>query len=211
MVAEGVGQGIHARHKLAVVYLLSWKKVMVPLAARRTFRFAAVVALSLACAYALGMQFAFLAPVLAVLFAGNPAPPVRLKGLMGLIVVVLVTMGAGLLLIPFLRNYTLTGVLIIAAGLYVSAVITVGRGKALIGALLTIGVALIPAIGLMDYGLAAAAVDALTAGVVIAVICQWIVYPLFPEDAGGSPAPTAVAAARDCSRSGPRAPLIGVP
>jgi len=153
-----------------------------PLAARRTFRFGFTVALSLALAYGLAMPFPFFAPLFAVLLTTAPAPPLGLKGLLGLILLVLITLGVGLLLIPTLIHYPVSAVLTIAAGLYLSTYVTVGLGKGLIGLFLTVGFTMIPAAGLVDYGFAVALIEALVLGIVVAVISQWLVYPWFPED-----------------------------
>jgi hypothetical protein len=182
-----------------------------PLGARRTFRYAFVVALSLACAYAFEMRLAFLAPLLAVLLAAPPSPPAKLKGVLALLIVAFIATGLGLVLLPVLRQYPVTAVLIIAAGLSLSTVITVGRGQALIGALLTMGLALIPAAGLIESLLAGAAIRALLAGIALTVICQWIVYPLFPEDTGSVPAPAPQAAAGDVRWIALRTTLIVLP
>jgi hypothetical protein len=183
-----------------------------PIGARRTFRFGVVVALALAFAYALGMPFPFFAPLFAVLLTATPAPPPALKGLIGLIVVLIITTGVGLFLIPFLRNYALSAVLIIAAGLFLSNVVTVESGKVLVGTLLAIGLTLVPALGLVEYSLAASVVDALAVGIALAIVCQWIVYPFFPEDpGGGGPAPAATAAAGEARWIALRATLIVLP
>jgi hypothetical protein len=152
------------------------------LEARRTFRFASVVALCLALAYGFDMRLAFLAPMLAVLLTAPASPPPPLKGLIALLLVASITTGIGLLLTLLLEHYAFVAIVIIAAGLYLSTIITVGRGKALVGALLTLGVTLIPAAGLIEHVIAAAAIRALLLGIALTVICQWLVYPLFPED-----------------------------
>ncbi len=185
-----------------------------PIGARRTFRFAAVVALSLVFAYGLRMPLPFLAPLFAVLLTATPAQPPGLKGLLGLIVVVLVTTGVGLLLIPFLRDYALSAVLIIAAGLYLSVFVSVGRGEALVGTLLTVGFTLIPAAGLVASCFAAAVVDALAVGIALAIVCQWIIYPVFPGriPGRGGPGPAPTAAADEAGlRIALRATLIVLP
>jgi len=164
---------------------------MMPLSARRTFRLAAVVALSLALAYGLAMPLPFFAPLFALLLTATPAPPMELKGLLGLALVVIVTLGIGLLLTPLLDKYPVTAVLIIATGLYLSTHVSIGLRKALVGALLAVGFALIPAAGLVEYALAVTVIHALLIGIGIAVVSQWIVYPFFPEDvhAAKSPVP----------------------
>ncbi|HEY5851064.1 MAG TPA: DUF2955 domain-containing protein [Lysobacter sp.] len=158
-------------------------------AARRTFRLASVVALSVALAYGLAMPLPFMAPLFAVLLTATPAPPPGPKGLLTLLVLVSVTLGIGLMLNPLLRNYPVSAVMMIAAGLYVSTYLSVGKGKGLVGTLLAVGLTMIPAAGLMDYALASAVVNSLLVGIAVAVGCQWLVQPLFPE-----PPPAAAAA-----------------
>lgn len=160
-----------------------------PVSARRTFRLATVIAVALALAYGFAMPLPFFAPLFALLLTATPAPPLGLKGLLGLALVVLVTLGVGLLLTPLLAKYPLTAVLMIAAGLYLSTHVSVGLRKALVGSLLAMGFTLIPAAGLVEFALAIAVIQALLVGIGIAVVCQWIVYPFFPEDPRASKAP----------------------
>jgi hypothetical protein len=153
-----------------------------PIGARRTFRLGLVTALSLALAYGLGVQFPFFAPLFGFLLTSAAGPPPGLKGLLGLLLVVTITLGVGLVLTPLLGKYPVSAVLIIAAGLYFSAFIGVGLGKAQVGTLLTVGFTLIPAAGQVSYALASSLVEGLLLGIAMAILCQWIVYPLFPED-----------------------------
>jgi hypothetical protein len=153
-----------------------------PLAARRTFRIAAVMGLSLALAYGFGMPLPFLAPLFAIFLTATPAPPMGPKSLLGLLVVVSITLGIGLVLAPMLRYYPWTGVMLIAAGLFVSTYLGVGMGKGLVSTLLTIGLTMIPAAALVEHALARSVVQALLIGIAIAIACQWIVYSFVPED-----------------------------
>jgi hypothetical protein len=155
------------------------------LGARRTFRLASVVALSLALAYGVGMSLPFFAPVFAILLTAPPAPPMRIKGLLGLCVVVIVTLGVGLVLTPLLGKYPASALLIIAAGLYISTIVSIGLRKVLVGSLLTMGFTLIPAAGLVDYSLAVTLIKALLLGIAFAIVSQWVVYPFFQEDPPG--------------------------
>ena len=152
-----------------------------PIQARRIFRVSLIVALSLAGAYALVLPLPFLAPMFAFLLSAKPAPPMGLKGLLGLITVVLITLGIGLLLTPALTNYPLSALLIIAVGLYFSSYLTVNLEKGLIGLFLSIGFTMIPAAGTVDFSLAVTVIEALVYSMALAVVCQWIVYPWFPE------------------------------
>ena len=164
-----------------------------PIAARRVFRLSLTMALALAGAYGLALPLPFLAPLFALLLGAAPAPPPGPKGLLGLILLVVITLGVGVLLIPMLLNYALTGILLVAVGLYFSTYLTIHRGKALIGTFLTIGFTLISAAGTLDYSLAVTVIKALVLGIAVAIVCQWVVYPWFPEDQAGARARTAAA------------------
>jgi len=153
-----------------------------PLEARRVFRLSLTMALSLACAYALQVPLPFLAPLFALLLTATPGPPMGLKKLFGLILLVLITLGVGLLLIPLLLDYSLSALMIVAVGLYFSNYLTVNMAKGLVGALLTVGITLISAAGTVSFTLAVTVVYSLVFGITLAIICQWLVYPWFPED-----------------------------
>jgi len=166
--------------------------------ARRVFRLSLTLALSLACAYGSALPLPFIAPLFVLLLTAAPAPPMGLKSLFGLVLVVLITLSTGLLLIPVLINYPVTGVLLVAVGLYFSTYLTVNLGKGLVGMLLIVGITLITAAGTVSYPLAVTVIQALVFGIVVAIICQWVVYPWFPEDAvaAGKAKPTQSSAAR---------------
>nr|AAP49328.1 Uvs053 [uncultured bacterium] len=174
--------------------LWRWNPTAMPLGARRTFRFGGVVALALLLAYGLGTPLPFIAPIFAILLSAAPTPPMPAKGALGLLLVTLLTLSIGLLLVPLLQNYPLSAVLLIVIGIYMSTLVTVGQGKVLLGTFLTVGFTMIPAAGLVSHALAEAMIGALVIGIGLAVISQWIVYPLFPENphAPTPPAPPTV-------------------
>jgi hypothetical protein len=157
------------------------------LQARRVFRLAAVPALSLAVAYALSIPLPFLAPLFAFMLVSMPGPPIGLKGLVGLVVMIAISLGLGLLLIPMLLHYQVTALLIVAFGVYLSSYLTINMGKMLFGTFMTIGFTLISAAGSLNFAIATSVIQALVVGISVAVVCHWILYPLFPED----PAPAA--------------------
>ncbi len=150
--------------------------------ARRVFRLSATTALSLAAAYALQLPLPYLAPIFALLLTLQPAPPLGVKKLLGLLVLIFVTLGSGLLLIPLLVYYPLPAILLVGLGLYTSFYLMVNKGKMLPGLFLTIGFTLISAAGTVSSALAILVIQSLAIGIVIAILCQWLVYPWFPED-----------------------------
>lgn len=152
------------------------------LQARRVFRLSLTIALALAGAYALQLPLPFIAPLFALLFTAPPAPPMGPKNLLGLILTVLLTLGVGLLLIPVLTKYPVSAILTVAVGLYFSNYLALSMGKGLLGTLLIIGFTLISAAGTVDYLLAVSVIKALVLGIGLAIVCQWAVYPWFPEN-----------------------------
>ena len=179
-------------------------------AARRVFRMALTVAVALAAAYALQLPLPFLAPLFAFVLEAKPGPPLGPKALLGLLVVVLVTLGVGLLLVPVLIHYPVSAVLIVALGVYFSAYVTINLRKGLVGTFLTVGITLISLAGLIDYGVAFGVIQALAIGIGLAVLSQWLIYPFFPEDTA-MPAKPAVAAAPQSNWVALRATLIVLP
>jgi len=159
-----------------------------PIGARRVFRLSFTVSLSLALAYGLAMPLPFLAPIFALMLTATPAPPMGVKGLLGLVAVVAVTLCVGLLLIPLLIHYRLSALLLVAMGLFLSLYLTINKGNGLVGTFLTIGITLISAAGTVSSALATAVIYALIIGIGVAVLCQWIVYPFFPEEEPGGDA-----------------------
>jgi len=168
-----------------------------PLGAKRVFRLSLTVALSLAMAYGAAMKMPYIAPIFALLLGAAPKPPMGLKGLVGVVLLVLVTTSVGLLLVPMLINYPVSALLVVLVGLYLSNYLSINLNKGPVGAFLTVGITLISAAGLASVEMARAVIDALVLGIGIAIICQWIIYPLFPEDAADipneGPAPAAAA------------------
>jgi len=155
----------------------------IPLQARWVFRLAFVITVSLVIAYAIAMPLPFITPIFAVILTAKPAPPIQAKQLVGLILVVAITLAIGLLLIPMLLHYSLTALLLVALGIYISFYITINKGQALVGMFLTVGFTLISAAGAYNFALATTLIQALTIGIAVTVISQWAVYPFFPEDA----------------------------
>ncbi len=161
---------------------VSTRTHVLPIGARRVFRLSLCIALSLFIAYGMAVPLPFLAPMFALILGIKPAPPIGFKGLTGLVMVVVITLGMGLLLAPVLNSYPVTAILMVALGLYLSSYLTVIAGKALVGTFLTLGVTMISAAGVASFSLAFTIVLGLVFAIVIAVTCQWLVYYWFPEN-----------------------------
>lgn len=160
-----------------------------PLPARRVFRLSLAVGLTLAASYALAIPMAFIAPIFALVLTATPGPPLGLKGLIGILILVLVTMGAGLFMVPVLINYPAVGLILVALGLFVSTNLSVNRGKGAAGTFLTVGLTLITAAGVMDFFSALTMAKTFMKGIALAVLFQRLAHLLFPEDPLAGPPP----------------------
>jgi hypothetical protein len=162
-----------------------------PIAARRVFRLSLTLALALAVAYGTAQPLPFIAPLFAFMLGAVPKPPMGPKGLLGLLLVLCLMLGSGLLVLPAIIHYPLTGLLLVLTGLFFANYATLNLRKGPVGALLTVGLTLITAMGTLGYGIALLLIQALCINIAVAVLCQWIVYPLFPEQGPPPPAPPA--------------------
>lgn len=164
--------------------LINWfrNRKTIPIGARRVFRLSFCLSISIAIAYAIAAPLPFLAPIFALVLGLKPSYPLGLKSLTGLLIVVLLTMGVGLLMIPLLLEYPTSAVLVVAVGLYFSIYLTVHAGKALVGTFLTMGFTLISAAGVASFSLATMVIQGIAFAIAISVFCQWLIYPFFPED-----------------------------
>ena len=173
--------------------LIDGAVMRLPLASRRVFRLSLAISLTLAAAYGFGISLPFVAPIFALVLTSNPGPPMRLKTLIGLLVLVMITMGVGLLMVPVLIDYPMVGLMIVAVGLYLSIDLSVNRGKGAAGLFLTMGLTLITAAGVMQFEAAQMVTLALLKGIIFAVVSQRIAHIVFPEDSvpgSGTPPPT---------------------
>ena len=149
---------------------------------RWVFRLSLTVALALLLGYAMNMALPFLPPIFALMLSAKPGPAMPLKALVGLSLVVLITSGLGILLIPLLLAYPMTALMVVALGLFLSFYVTVNLGKALVGAFLTVGITLISAAGTVSDQLATLVIQDLLLSIALAILCQWLVYPWFAAD-----------------------------
>lgn len=149
--------------------------------AKRIFRLSLVIALSLAGAYALQLQLPYMAPVFGFMLTAAPSPPMKLKGLITFSILLSITLGLGLLYIPLLIHYPITALLLVTVGLFFSNHLSINRGQAAVGSLLTVGITIISATGLISFSIAQMIIESMMISFALALFCLWIVYPFFPE------------------------------
>lgn len=179
---------------------------------QRALRLATGTALCLAASFGLALPIPFLAPVLALLFLATLNQPLPLKAGVVLALVAMLTTGVGLLLLPLLRYYPASGLLLIGVGLFGVFRFGLRGGNNLIVTFLVIGLTMISAAGTASFELAAMVIGALVKGLLLAVLVVTLSHGLFPEPANAPPSPAApMLATEDIDRVALRATLIVLP
>ncbi|MHC8305957.1 DUF2955 domain-containing protein [Pseudomonas sp. PB3P13] len=180
--------------------------------AQRALRLASGTALCLATSFGLNLPIPFLSPVLAVLLLATLNRPLPLKAALVLALAAMLTTGTGLLLVPVLKYYPLSGVLLIAACLFLAFRFGLRGGNNLIVTFLVIGLTMISSAGVADSGLAAMVIGALVKGLLLAISVVAVSHWLFPEPANAPPSPVApLLPASEVGRVALRATLIVLP
>jgi hypothetical protein len=154
-----------------------------PRPGQRALRVAAGTALALAVSFALDLPIPVVAPVFTVFLLATQNQPLSLKAALALAVVVAGTTGSGLLLVPLLRYYPFTGVLLVGLSLFLAFRFGLRGGNNLVSTFLAAGLTMISAAGVADQQLAATVVGALVKGVLLAVLVSVVSHALFPEAA----------------------------
>ncbi|WP_449429881.1 DUF2955 domain-containing protein [Pseudomonas putida] len=157
----------------------------------RALRLAWGVALCLAASFGLGLPIPFLAPVFAVLLLAMRSQALPLRAAPVLAVLVLLSCGSGLLLIPLLRHAPVSGVLLVGVGVFLVLRYALKGGNGLLANLLVIGLTMIAAAGTSDFTLALSVVEALAKGMLLAALGTALAHVLFPEPAGAPAQPAA--------------------
>ncbi|MGO4330559.1 DUF2955 domain-containing protein [Cupriavidus sp. 2TAF22] len=179
---------------------------------RGPLRLASGTALCLAISFGLDFSIPMVAPVLAVFLLATLDRPLPLKAGLGLALMVTLTTGSGLLLIPVLRYYPFSGVLLVALCLYLAFRFGLRGGNNLVATFLVAGLTMISAAGFADFGLALTVIGALAKGLLLGVLVLALSHWLFPEPARRRPGPAAPAVpAGDADRLALRAALVVLP
>lgn len=182
-----------------------------PLAAKRTFRTATAVALALAAGYALALDLPYLPALFALLLTSSGKPPPGLVGLAVLALAAMATLGIGVLLVPVFLEYPVAGVSASMLGLCWGTLLSLKLAQPALGTLIAMGFTIVPALGTVNDVLAETIVTAIGASIAVAISCQWLTYPVFPEDEGAAAAGGSEASGSEAARAAIRATLLVLP
>jgi hypothetical protein len=150
---------------------------------QRALRLASGAALTLAVSFGLALPIPFIAPLLCVVLLCALNQPLPFKAGLGLTLLLMLITGSGLLLIPLLRYYAAAGVLLIGLCLFLAFRYGLRGGNPLLTTFMVIGLTMISAAGASDFGLAVMVIEALSKGLLLAVLVLNVSHWLFPEPA----------------------------
>jgi len=155
---------------------------MHPVAARRILRLAFGTALALWVSQAMGWGLSFVTPVLLSVLLALPLPAPGLKVSLVFIVALAVPVWlATWLLLPLLTYQPLVGMLLLVAACFWRFYYSASGGSPVMGAFLTMGLAIVAAVG-SDSILAIIAINkALTLNAVTGIAMASLAYGLFPD------------------------------
>ena len=178
---------------------------------RRALRLAGGTALALAAGFALAPPLPYVAPLLALFLLAQRNQALPLKAAIGLPLLVMLTTGCGLLLIPPLQHAPVSGLLLIALCLFHCFRYNLRGGNALLGTFMIVGLTLIAAAGASSFALAVTVIEALAKGLLLAVLAAILAHAIFPEPAAAAAQPPPAESRLDAGWVALRATLVVMP
>ena len=154
---------------------------MHPVAARRILRLAFGTAAALWFSQVINWDVSFIMPALVSFLLAVPIPAPRLKG--GIIFILALALPAygALLLLPVMDNYRMAAILILIAACFWSFYYSAKGGSPVLGAFLTMGLALLTAVGSDSIDALLMVNKALVINAVIAMLFVWLAHAFFPD------------------------------
>ena len=163
---------------------------MLAIAHVRILRLALGTALSMWVSQAVAWELSFIAPVMTLFILALPLPALTLKTGIKFLAAMTLSMYASLLLLPWLLDYPLVGLLLLVLALYRSFYFTAKGGSPVLGTFVTVGIALSTAVGSVSVDATLMLVSGLIMNATIGIVFVWIAHALVPDSrAGGFPGP----------------------
>ena len=155
---------------------------MHPIAARRIFRLAIFTAFGLWLSQTLNWSVSYITPVLLSMLLAIPLPGVSLKqGIIFVLALVIPIWATTWLLLPVLTHQPIAGMLLLIAGCFWCFYYSSSGGSPVLGSFLTMGLAIVAAVGSDSIDAVIAVDQALTLNAIIAVGILWVAHALLPD------------------------------
>jgi hypothetical protein len=130
---------------------------------------------------AIGWDMSYISPVITMLMLGLPMPAPNLKGGLGFVAALVLSLFAGLLLLPPILNQPMVGFLLLILALYWSFYFTAKGGSAILGTFFTMGIAMCVAIGTVSIDGVLAVIKGVSFGAVAGIAFVWIAHATIPD------------------------------
>jgi hypothetical protein len=157
----------------------------------RILRLALGTGLSMWVSQAVAWDLSFIAPVMTLFILALPLPALSLKMGIKFLAAMTLSMYASLLLLPWLLDYPLVGLILLVLALFWSFYYTASGGSPVLGTFATVGIALSTAIGSVSVDATLMLISGLIMNATIGIVFVWIAHALVPDSkAGGFPGPT---------------------
>jgi len=157
---------------------------------RRIFRLAIATTLSLWVSQIGGWSMSFIAPVLTMFLLALPLPAPTLKQGIGFVVALAGSVYAGILLLPIFETSRSAGIGVFTVALFYSFYFTARGGSPVLGAFMTVGLAVLAAVGSVNIDAILGVAEGLAVNAIIGMAFVWVGFALLPEP---PPSPTAAA------------------
>ena len=186
-------------------------------ASRRTLRLGFGLGLSLLFSQVVNWDISFIAPIVTMFLLATPMPVPSLKQGIGVLLLLLLPIFAGMALIPFLYYARWAGVILVAIALYYSFYFTAKGGSPVVGTFFTIGLTLIVTVGSVSIDLLLMLINGLSLGVVFGLLFVWVAHaalpdiPVNPELLPAQARPTSGKSTAEINRDAMRAMLVTFP
>jgi hypothetical protein len=155
---------------------------MHPVAARRIFRLTIVTVLALLLSQTVNWSASFITPVLLSMMLALPLPGLSLKqGITFILALVIPLWMTTWFLLPLLTHQPMAGMLLLIAGCFWCFYYSASGGSPILGAFLTMGLAIVAAVGSDSIDAVVAVNMAVTLNAVIAVGILWLALALWPD------------------------------
>ena len=147
---------------------------------KAVLRLAIGLGLAVLIAYGLGLRAPFIMCLMTVVLLCKPGPPIPLLKGAVMVVVIAALLLAGVLMVPLLKHYGVTAVMLTAVILY-TVFFAGARSANPLTLILVIAFTIIPVVGVADQILVSALSASFAAGLGIGVVVSGVSHALFPD------------------------------
>ena len=157
-------------------------------ASTRIVRLAFGTALSLWFSQAVGWTISFIAPVITMFLLALPMPRPSPKFFLLVVVALTFSVYGAFVFLPLLLHQELVGLLLLSLALFHAFYFTARGGAAVVGTLVTVGLALTAAVGTVSVDALLGVASGLVVGAVVGAAFALISHLVMPDEAGEQPA-----------------------